>query len=130
LLPDDQARPEGWVGILFRAEFSYFSVVIHHRAQASGRGHGVGTGVIFAYTWGRRLAQAGFRPGSVATSHRTVCQRGEILKPEKLKDTCDSADEIWRKFHPDGVERLAVTLPWGNHFGSSLSPRPRYERPE
>ena len=50
----------------------------------------------------------------------------EIIKPEKLKEIYEFAEEIWRKFHPEGVEQLGLTLPWGNHNGSSLPFRFRY----
>ena len=50
----------------------------------------------------------------------------EILRPDKLKSINDFAGEIWRKFNPAGVDQTGLTLPWGNHFGSSLPFRFRY----
>lgn len=50
----------------------------------------------------------------------------EVIRPEKLKGIYDFEQEIWRKFHPEGVEQLGLLLPWGNHHGSSLPFRFRY----
>ena len=66
--------------------------------------------------------QAGVSPAVIAQ----CVNAPEILKPQQLKDIYEFAEAIWRKFHPEGVEQLGLTLPWGNHFGSSLPFRFRY----
>lgn len=44
----------------------------------------------------------------------------EIIKPHKLKSASELGDEIWSKFHPQGIDQLGHPLPWGNRHGSSL----------
>ncbi len=50
----------------------------------------------------------------------------EIIQPDRLKDIYAFAEEIWRKFHPSGVDQIGLTLPWGNYHGSSMPFRFRY----
>ena len=50
----------------------------------------------------------------------------EVIKPAKLKGIYEFENEIWKKFHPEGTDQIGLTLPWGNHFGSSLPFRFRY----
>lgn len=50
----------------------------------------------------------------------------EFLKPDKLKGIYEFEQEIWKKLHPEGANQVGLTLPWGNHHGSSLPFRFRY----
>jgi hypothetical protein len=66
--------------------------------------------------------QNGITAGQMA---ETVHQ-AEFIKPDRLKNIYEFEAEIWNKFHPSGTDQLGLTLPWGNHFGSSLPFRFRY----
>ena len=50
----------------------------------------------------------------------------EVLRPPAFKSILDFEQEIWEKFHPEGVEQMGLLLPWGNQHGSSLPFRFRY----
>lgn len=63
----------------------------------------------------------------IATAVMAACVANpEVLRPERLKSIYDFENEIWEKFHSEGADRIGLTLPWGNHHGSSLPFRFRY----
>lgn len=53
-------------------------------------------------------------------------EQPEVLRPPALKNIYDFEQQIWEKFHPEGLDQVGLLLPWGNHFGSSLPFRFRY----
>jgi hypothetical protein len=57
---------------------------------------------------------------------QAAVHQAEFIKPDRLKSIYEFEEEIWNKFHPSGTEQIGLTLPWGNHFGSSLPFRFRY----
>jgi hypothetical protein len=64
---------------------------------------------------------------AVSTGIMTECvANAEVLRPAALKNIYDLENEIWQKFHPQGVEQMGLLLPWGNHHGGSLPFRIRY----